>query len=105
MDDPEITGAEREVGFCKPPVEHQFKPGNPGRPKGTRNKLGERFLEALLADFEQAVAEGSEAGRLAIAKMRDEKPNEYARMIASILPKEIEGNLNLGIGDALDALD
>lgn len=42
QDDPELpaeTGKKREyeVGFCKPPVEYQFKPGNkasPGRPPG-----------------------------------------------------------------------
>lgn len=33
-------------GKPTPPIEHQFKPGNPGRPKGSRNKLGEAFLEA-----------------------------------------------------------
>jgi len=79
--------------------------GNPkGRPKGARQKLGEAFLDALLSDFQQSLAEGT-AGVDAIRKMRDEKPNEYAKMIASLLPKEIEGNINMGIGDALDALD
>lgn len=79
--------------------------GNPaGRPKGARQKLGEAFLDALLADFQQSLADGT-AGVDAIKKMRDEKPNEYAKMIASLLPKEIEGNINMGIGEALDALD
>jgi hypothetical protein len=62
------------------------------------------FLDALLADFQKSLAEGT-AGIDAIQKMRDEKPNEYAKMIASLLPKEIEGNINVGIGEALDALD
>lgn len=69
----------------------KWKPGqsgNPaGRPKGARNKLSESFLEALLADFEEASADKS-VGAQAIAIMRAEKPNEYARMIASLLPKE-----------------
>ena len=30
---------------------HRFQPRNPGRPKGSRNKLGEDFIAALAADF------------------------------------------------------
>lgn len=69
--------------------------GNPaGRPRGARNKLTESFLEALLKDFEEASEEDRTLGAKAIAVMRAEKPNEYARMIASILAKEIEANVN-----------
>lgn len=78
--------------------------GNPaGRPKGARQKLGEAFLDALLADFVKAVGQGQ--GVDAIQKMRDTDPGAYAKMIASLLPKEIEANVNVGIGEALDALD
>ena len=35
---PENTGKIREkVGYRHPPKEHQFKPGNPGRPLGSKN--------------------------------------------------------------------
>ena len=48
---PEGTGTQQAPG----PKATQFKPGqsgNPkGRPKGARNRLGTRFLEALEADF------------------------------------------------------
>ena len=70
-----------------PPVEHQFKPGNPGRPKGSRNKLGEDFIAALQADFE-------EHGVAAIATVRSDKPEHYLKVIASILPKEVNLNVN-----------
>lgn len=69
-----------------------FKPGqsgNPaGRPKGSRHKLGEDFLKALQADF-------AEHGTDAIAKVREQKPDQYLKVIASILPKEIEVGENL----------
>lgn len=69
--------------------------GNPaGRPKGARNKLTESFLEALLKDFQKASEEDESVGAKAIAAMRAEKPNEYARMIASILAKEVDANIN-----------
>ena len=53
-----------------------------GRKPGSRNKLGEAFIEALSADFEQH-------GEAVIAAVRIEKPNQYLKVIASILPKEI----------------
>jgi hypothetical protein len=61
-----------------------------GRPKGSRNRLGVAFVEAMLGDFEQH-------GRSVIASLRDDKPEQYLRIVASILPKEIE------LGD--DAID
>jgi len=67
--------------------------GNPkGRPKGARQKLGEAFLEGMLKDFE-------EHGDDVIQKVRTEKPDQYLKVVASILPKEIEAAENL-----LDAL-
>lgn len=64
-----------------PPVEHQFKPGNSGRPKGARNKLGEQFIKALQEDFEKH-------GVKAIADVRSDKPDQYLKVIASLMPKE-----------------
>lgn len=65
-----------------------FKPGqsgNPaGRPKGARSKLGEAFLKELLADWEQH-------GAKAIIDMREDKPADYVKVVASILPKELSG--------------
>jgi len=77
------TARERlaEVGAAT-----RFGPGNPGRPKGARNKLGEAFIEALHDDFNQYGVE-------AIQKTRTEKPDQYLKVIASLLPKDV--NLNI----------
>jgi len=72
-----------------------FKPGhsgNPnGRPKGARNRLGTQFLEALEADFNQF-------GAQAIALVREKKPEIYMRVVADLLPKE--ANINVEVGEA-----
>jgi len=57
--------------------------GNPkGRPTGSRNKLNEKFILALHDDF---VAHGPKV----IARVREEKPDIYLKVIASILPREL----------------
>ena len=43
------------VGYGRPPPEHQFKPGNPGRPRGSRNKP-KTLAEELEAALEEAIA-------------------------------------------------
>jgi hypothetical protein len=74
------------VGYCKPPIEYQFKPGQGSRRKGSRNKLGEDFIQALADDFERHGVE-------AIERVRIEKPEAYLKVIASLLPKDL--NLNV----------
>jgi hypothetical protein len=63
-----------------------FEKGQPkggGRVKGVKNKLSHVFLTDLLADYE---AHGAEAIRIC----RLERPVEYIKMIAGLLPKEFE---------------
>jgi hypothetical protein len=71
-----------KVGRGNPPVEHRFKPGNPGRPKGSRNKLGEHFIAALCVDFE-------EHGASVIERVREDDPAVYLRVVAQIVPQTV----------------
>lgn len=72
------------------PKTGRFLPGNnlsKGRPKGARSKLGEQFLEALQQDFEQH-------GVAAIQQVRIERPQDYVKVIASLLPSNVNLNVN-----------
>lgn len=86
MADRESTRKKRDDGM---PVGTPFQKGNSGRPKGSRNILGEAFLTAMKDDF-------VEHGVAAIEVVRAKKPDQYLKVIASLLPKE----LNLNINDA-----
>jgi len=82
------NGTEKKLRNLKP-----FKPGqsgNPkGRPKGARNRLGTQFLEALEADF-------NKFGPQAIALVREKKPEVYIKVVADLLPKEANTNVEAG---------
>ena len=54
-----------------------------GRAKGARNQLSQAFLEAFAADFEEHGAE-------VIKIVRMEKPHEYLKTAAYLMPKEFE---------------
>lgn len=72
---------------------NKFKPGQAwsgnaaGRPKGSRNKLGEDFIAAIAADFE-------DHGLATIKEVREERPHEYLKLVAGILPKELNIRTN-----------
>jgi hypothetical protein len=67
-----VAGAAR---FC---IGLRFK-----RPKGARNKISEKFLEALAIHFEVH-------GETAIDKVYQERPHDYLKIVASVLPKRME---------------
>src|SRR5262249_44955171 len=61
-----------------------FAPGNKsgGRPKGARNRLSHKFLLDLTAEWE-------EHGPKTLRIMRMEKPVEFVKCVAAILPREL----------------
>lgn len=60
--------------------------GNPaGRPKGARSKLTEAFLRVMQEDFE-------EHGEAVVRAVRAEKPADYLRTVAALMPKQVEGS-------------
>ena len=68
----------------------RFLPGNTGgsgRPKGARSKLSEEFLAGLQSDF-------AEHGVDVIAQVRAERPHDYLKLIASVLPKDLNVEWN-----------
>lgn len=81
-------GKKRRRGKGKPFVKGQS--GNPkGRPPGSRQKLSQQFIDALCEDFDAH-------GVSAIQRMRRFKPEAYVRVVADLVPKNVE----LDVGDA-----
>ena len=76
-----------------PRSDTQFRPGqsgNPaGRPKGSRNKINERTLELL-----RALTKGQD-GADSLKGLRDDDPTAFWRIVAGLLPKQAEGDVNV----------
>jgi hypothetical protein len=71
-----------------------FKPGAPGRPRGSRNRLQGDFLRALAQDF-------AEHGEGVIRIVRMERPVEYMKIVSNLMPRELI--LENVLGDVDDA--
>ena len=85
---PQKTGIqETAVGYKRPPAATQFKLGNNanpgGKPIGARNRLQGDFMRELSEDF-------AANGKGAIVQCRVEKPDVYIKVVASLMPKELE---------------
>ena len=69
----------------------QFQFGHSGgRPKGARNKLAAQVFEDILHHWCEPAAPGSKLckGAEALETLYKEKPGEYLRLTASVLPRE-----------------
>ena len=56
--------------------------GGPGRPRGSRNLLGEDFMAAVHRDWTQH-------GEAVLAKVRTDNPGGYLRVVASLVPRDL----------------
>jgi hypothetical protein len=79
--------AGKEITMPKFQPGHQIKGG---RPKGARNKLAGRVFDDILAHWSEPAAVGGELckGQEALETLYRERPGEYLRLTASVLPKE-----------------
>jgi hypothetical protein len=59
------------------------QPKTGGRRKGSRDRIATALLETIAEDFEKF-------GKEAVLIARKERPVEYLRVVASLLPKEFE---------------
>lgn len=58
-----------------------------GRQKGSRNRLGEAFIEDLLHAWESQ-------GPAAIQTVIETKPDAFLKVVASLMPKDLNVNIN-----------
>jgi hypothetical protein len=78
----------------------RFVSGNNGggRPKGSRNKLTTEFLDDLHSEWQKS-------GPSALQRLAQDDPGAFVRVVAQILPKEIDANVNAGSDfDGMDSI-
>src|SRR4051794_38768351 len=63
-----------------------------GRPKGSRNKLGDSFIEDLHTVWE-------EHGLAALVATAKKKPAEFCRIVALLLPQNVNLSVEIDAGD------
>jgi hypothetical protein len=71
------------VTGLRPPWQPGVAPNPGGKPVAARNRLQGAFLKALADDFEAE-------GKRAIERCRNETPAQYLRVIAQLMPRELE---------------
>jgi hypothetical protein len=57
--------------------------GGPGRPKGSRNKLAQDFIDKVYEDWQAH-------GAAAIVAMREQSPSKYCTLVAALIPQHFK---------------
>ena len=60
----------------------RFQKGNPGRPKGSKNKITQAYIEAITEDFYKH-------GKQVIETVRKKQPDVYLKLVAQLVPKDV----------------
>ncbi|TPM34467.1 hypothetical protein [Mesorhizobium sp. B2-3-5] len=87
----EVAGRPAQRKARRKPVANPASAPKP-RPKRTKKTLGDDFLTAVRADFRAH-------GAGVIAEVRADKPDQYLKIVLSVLPKDFDVAIN-----QLDAL-
>ena len=75
----------KQLANLRPPWKKGER-GNPhyaGRPKGSRNKINQAYIDAIAAEFEAH-------GVSALEKVRKKMPHVFLRLVAELLPKQVQ---------------
>ncbi|WP_315749589.1 MULTISPECIES: hypothetical protein [unclassified Bradyrhizobium] len=80
-----IAGRDTKTGRFLP-----GNSGNGGRKPGSRNRLGELFMEDLRQCWQERGAE-------ALRRCAEDEPAQFVRVVASLLPKDININGSIGV--------
>jgi hypothetical protein len=88
---------------------NQFKPGHNikgGRPKGSRNKLAQQVFNDIFRHWNEPAGGDLCKGQAALELLYRERPGEYLRLTASVLPKEFvfENSVTALDDDELDRM-
>lgn len=68
----------------------QFQPGNPGRQKGTPNRLSRTVKETVLEVFNKLQQEDSP---VRLETWAEKEPTEFYRIAAKLIPTELTGTI------------
>ena len=85
-----MTGVNGNGAIAGQDKRGRFLPGNKiakGR-RGSRNKLGEKFLDALLAEWRRS-------GKKALEKAAGNDSVAFVKVVAGLLPKEVASTLHV----------
>jgi hypothetical protein len=64
--------------------------GNPkGRPKGSRDKLGEHFIHELYKHWKKNTA--------VLQELRENRPDVYVKVVASLLPQKLQAEVDVNV--------